>query len=49
MENIKEFSKLQEIEMQNEIENPILNNEIFVQFCKYEYYENYNTKIINII
>ena len=48
METINNFNKVQEIEMQNEIENSILNNEIFVKFCKYEYY-NTNNKNIKIM
>ena len=44
---IKDFNELQKNEMQNEIENSILNNEIFVKFCKYEYY-NTNNKNIKI-
>jgi len=48
METIKNYNKLQEIEMQNEVENYILNKKIkkcYVQFCAFEYYEN-NKKII---
>jgi len=45
MEAIKNFNKLQENEMQKEIENSILNDIIFVKFCKYEYY-NTNIKIM---
>ena len=48
METIKNFNKFQKIEIQNEIENSILNNKIFVKFCKYEYYNiiNKNIKIM---
>ena len=43
---IKDFNKLQENEMQNEIEKSLLNNEIFVKFCKYEYYNTKNKKTL---
>ena len=39
---INDFNKLQKNEMQNEIEKSILNNEIFVKFCKYEYFNTNN-------
>ena len=42
---IKDFNKLQQNEMQNEIRNSILNNKCYVHFCKYEYYENNNKNI----
>ena len=41
---INNFNELQKIEMQNEIENEILNNEIFVKFCAFKYYNNKNIK-----
>ncbi|CAI6375754.1 unnamed protein product [Macrosiphum euphorbiae] len=46
---IKDFNKLQENEMQNEIEKSLLNNEIIVKFCKYEYYNTNNKKNIKIM
>jgi len=46
---IKDFNKFQENEMQNEIKKSILNNTIFVNFCKYEYYNTNNNKNIKIM